>query len=49
MDLSWMLLANHAESPNGLLYLSGAGWDTVNVEARSRRVARTSSRLLRAT
>ena len=26
-----MLLANHAEAPpNGLLYLSGAGWDTIN-------------------
>jgi hypothetical protein len=34
MELSWMLLANHAESPpNGLLYVSGAGWDTVNVQA----------------
>ena len=29
-----MLLANHAEAPpNGLLYLSGAGWDTINVGA----------------
>src|SRR5687767_11415526 len=34
MDLDWMMLANHAEMPpNGLLYLSGAGWDTVNVGA----------------
>jgi hypothetical protein len=33
MDLDWMLLANHAEAQNGMLYLSGAGWDTVNVGA----------------
>jgi hypothetical protein len=34
MELNWMLLANHAESPpNGLLYIAGAGWDTVNVVA----------------
>lgn len=32
MDLDWMMLANYAEAPgNGLLYLSGAAWDTVNV------------------
>jgi hypothetical protein len=32
MELDWMLLANHAEvPPNGLLYLTGAGWDTINV------------------
>jgi hypothetical protein len=32
VDVAWMMLANHAEAPpNGLLYLSGAGWDTVNV------------------
>jgi|tagenome__1003787_1003787.scaffolds.fasta_scaffold20447577_2 hypothetical protein len=34
MELAWMLLANHAEvPPSGLLYLSGAGWDTINVGA----------------
>jgi hypothetical protein len=34
MELDWMLLANHAEAPpNGLLYVSGAGWDTINVGA----------------
>ena len=32
MELAWMMLANHAEAPpNGLLYLSGASWDTLNV------------------
>ncbi len=32
MRVEWMLLANHAETPpNGLLYLSGAAWDTVDV------------------
>ena len=32
MKLAWMTFANHAESPpNGLLYLSGAAWDTINV------------------
>ena len=31
MELAWMLLANHAEAPNGLLYISGGTWDTVNV------------------
>jgi hypothetical protein len=29
-----MMLANHAESPNGLLYIAGGTWDTVNVAAR---------------
>jgi hypothetical protein len=34
MEVEWMMLANHAEiPPNGLLYLSGATWDTLNVEA----------------
>src|SRR4051794_16993399 len=32
MELAWMMLTNHAEAPgNGLLYLSGATWDTVTV------------------
>ncbi len=33
MNLEWMLLANHAEDQGGLLYLSGATWDTVTVGA----------------
>jgi len=34
MNLEWMMLANHAElSSNGLLYISGGGWDTVTVGA----------------
>lgn len=28
-DIELLTLANHAEAVNGLLYLSGAGWDTV--------------------
>ncbi|MFL5953845.1 MAG: DUF6941 family protein [Gaiellaceae bacterium] len=33
MKLAWMMLANHAESaPNGLLYMNGATWDTINVQ-----------------
>lgn len=32
MEVAWMMLANHAEvAPNGLLYISGGTWDTVNV------------------
>jgi hypothetical protein len=32
MELAWMMLANHAEAaPNGLLYISGGTWDTLNV------------------
>jgi hypothetical protein len=30
MKLEWAMLANHAESANGLGYISGAGIDTVN-------------------
>lgn len=33
MDLEWMILANYAEANNGLLYISGGGWDTVTVSA----------------
>ena len=28
-EIELLMLANHAEVQNGLLYLSGAGWDTV--------------------
>ena len=28
-EIELLTLANHAEVQNGLLYLSGAGWDTV--------------------
>jgi len=31
MRLDWTLLANHAEVSQGLLYVAGGGWDTVNV------------------
>lgn len=31
MKLAWMILANHAEDSNGLLIMTGAAWDTVNV------------------
>jgi hypothetical protein len=32
VEITWMMLANHAEAPpNGLLYISGGAWDTVNV------------------
>src|SRR5215208_1643422 len=31
MELAWMMLANHAEAANGLLYISGGAWDTVTV------------------
>ena len=33
MKLDWMLLANYAEDNRGLLNLSGAAWDTVEVRA----------------
>lgn len=33
MNLEWMLLANYAEVNNGLLYISGGGWDTITVSA----------------
>ncbi len=33
MKLEWMGLANHAEEVNGLLYIMGGGWDTINVHA----------------
>lgn len=33
MNLEWMLLANYAEAPTGLLYIMGGGWDTVTVNA----------------
>lgn len=31
MDVEWMMLANHAETANGLLYVNGGAWDTINV------------------
>lgn len=32
MKLAWMMFANHAEiAPNGLLYINGGAWDTINV------------------
>jgi hypothetical protein len=32
LKLAWMMFANHAEiAPNGLLYISGGAWDTINV------------------
>lgn len=32
MELDWMMLTNYAEDPGtGLLYMSGAGWDTIHV------------------
>lgn len=33
MNLEWMILANYAEANNGLLYISGGGWDTVTAGA----------------
>lgn len=33
MKLDFMMLANHAEVQNGLLYISGGSWDTINVNA----------------
>jgi hypothetical protein len=36
MKLDWMMLANHAEvAPNSLLYISGGGWDTIQVRGRA--------------
>lgn len=29
-DIDLLMLANHAEVQNGLLYTMGAGWDTIN-------------------
>ncbi len=31
MRVEWMMFANHAEERDGLLYLTGATWDTINV------------------
>jgi len=32
VKLAWMMLANHAEiAPNGLIYINGGSWDTINV------------------
>src|SRR5438105_861251 len=33
MRLDWMLLANHAEINNGLVYINGGSWDTTTVNA----------------
>jgi len=34
VKLDLMMLANYAEvAPNGLLYLAGGGWDTINLQA----------------
>ncbi len=33
MKLDWMMLANHAEVQNGLLYISGGTWDTTTLNA----------------
>jgi hypothetical protein len=31
VKLAWMMFANHAEiAPNGLLYINGGAWDTIN-------------------
>jgi hypothetical protein len=30
-DFEFVILANHAEAQNGLLYLSGAGWNDANL------------------
>ena len=35
MKLDWMILANHVEVQNDLLYVAGGGWDTINVVARA--------------
>jgi hypothetical protein len=34
-ELEWMMLANYAEAPqgNGLMYIMGGAWDTLNVAA----------------
>jgi hypothetical protein len=31
VKLDWMMLTNHAEVVNGLLYISGGSWDTLNI------------------
>jgi hypothetical protein len=33
VKLGWIILANYAEDTNGLLYVAGGGWDTLNVPA----------------
>lgn len=33
MNVDWIVLANYAEDQNGLLYMAGAGWDTVTAGA----------------
>lgn len=33
MKLEWIGLANYAENVNGLLYMSGGGWDTLTVHS----------------
>jgi uncharacterized protein DUF6941 len=33
LRLGTMMLANYAEDSNGLLYVQGGGWDTINVAA----------------
>jgi Family of unknown function (DUF6941) len=34
VKLAWMMLANHAEiAPNGLIYVNGGAWDTINVRS----------------
>jgi hypothetical protein len=33
VKLEWIGLANHAENVNGLLYMSGGGWDTLSVQS----------------
>jgi hypothetical protein len=33
VKLEWMALANYAENRDGLLYIVGGGWDTINVQA----------------
>jgi uncharacterized protein DUF6941 len=32
VNLEWMMLANHAEAAEGLLYISGGTWDTIQVQ-----------------
>jgi Family of unknown function (DUF6941) len=32
VNLEWMMLANHAEARDGLLYISGGTWDSLNVQ-----------------
>jgi hypothetical protein len=34
VKLAWMTFANHAEiAPNGLIYINGGAWDTINVNS----------------